>query len=216
MREYGHQAVVLQTALNPVIALELLAAGTWEGTGVLGPESFHAGPVPRAPRRLRRAARRRRGRSPPDLDRAPIAAGIGSGIAQPELEGERGRGRARRSHEGVRRRHQGRRLARPRHRRRRVHGPRRPVGLRQDDRAADGRRARGDLRGRRPDRRTGRQPRSLARPRHRDGLPELRALPAPLGLREHRLRPAAQEAAEGGDRPARPATPRTSSGSSRS
>jgi len=44
MREYGHQAVVLQTALNPVIALELLAAGTWEGTGVLGPESFPADP----------------------------------------------------------------------------------------------------------------------------------------------------------------------------
>ncbi|HET8750900.1 MAG TPA: saccharopine dehydrogenase C-terminal domain-containing protein [Gaiellaceae bacterium] len=44
MREYGHQAVVLQTALNPVIALELLAAGTWQGTGVLGPESFPAEP----------------------------------------------------------------------------------------------------------------------------------------------------------------------------
>jgi len=44
MREYGHQAVVLQTALNPVVALELLAAGTWEGTGVLGPESFPPDP----------------------------------------------------------------------------------------------------------------------------------------------------------------------------
>jgi saccharopine dehydrogenase-like NADP-dependent oxidoreductase len=44
MREYGHQAVVLQTALNPVIALELLAAGAWEGTGVLGPESFPPDP----------------------------------------------------------------------------------------------------------------------------------------------------------------------------
>ena len=40
MAEYGHQAVVLQTAINPVIALELLAAGTWQGAGVLGPESF--------------------------------------------------------------------------------------------------------------------------------------------------------------------------------
>jgi saccharopine dehydrogenase-like NADP-dependent oxidoreductase len=40
MREWGHQAVVLQTALNPVAALELLAAGTWSGTGVLGPEAF--------------------------------------------------------------------------------------------------------------------------------------------------------------------------------
>jgi saccharopine dehydrogenase-like NADP-dependent oxidoreductase len=44
MREYGHQAVVLQTAINPVVALELLAAGTWQGTGVLGPESFDAVP----------------------------------------------------------------------------------------------------------------------------------------------------------------------------
>ena len=44
MREYGHQAVVLQTALNPVIALELLAEGTWAGAGVLGPEAFDAAP----------------------------------------------------------------------------------------------------------------------------------------------------------------------------
>ena len=40
MREYGSQAVVWQTALNPVIALELLAEGTWKGSGVLGPEAF--------------------------------------------------------------------------------------------------------------------------------------------------------------------------------
>jgi saccharopine dehydrogenase-like NADP-dependent oxidoreductase len=40
MREWGHQAVVLQTALNPVAALELLAGGAWEGAGVLGPEAF--------------------------------------------------------------------------------------------------------------------------------------------------------------------------------
>ncbi len=39
-REYGRQAVVLQAALNPVVALELLATGAWHGTGVLGPESF--------------------------------------------------------------------------------------------------------------------------------------------------------------------------------
>jgi saccharopine dehydrogenase-like NADP-dependent oxidoreductase len=44
MREYGHQAVVWQTALNPVVALELLAQGTWKGTGVLGPEAFDAVP----------------------------------------------------------------------------------------------------------------------------------------------------------------------------
>ncbi|MCK6066944.1 MULTISPECIES: saccharopine dehydrogenase family protein [Microbacterium] len=44
MAEYGSQAVVWQTALNPLIALELLAAGTWSGTGVLGPEAFPATP----------------------------------------------------------------------------------------------------------------------------------------------------------------------------
>jgi saccharopine dehydrogenase-like NADP-dependent oxidoreductase len=44
MREWGHQAVVLQTALNPVAALELLASGTWAGVGVLGPEAFPPGP----------------------------------------------------------------------------------------------------------------------------------------------------------------------------
>ena len=40
MREYGSQAVVWQTALNPAIALELLANGDWTGAGVLGPEAF--------------------------------------------------------------------------------------------------------------------------------------------------------------------------------
>jgi saccharopine dehydrogenase-like NADP-dependent oxidoreductase len=44
MREYGSQAVVLQTALNPVVALELLANGDWAGTGVRGPEAFAAEP----------------------------------------------------------------------------------------------------------------------------------------------------------------------------
>jgi saccharopine dehydrogenase-like NADP-dependent oxidoreductase len=34
------QAVVWQTAINPVVALELLANGTWSGAGVLGPEAF--------------------------------------------------------------------------------------------------------------------------------------------------------------------------------
>ena len=44
MAEYGCQAVVWQTAVNPVVALELLAGGAWSGTGVLGPEAFPAGP----------------------------------------------------------------------------------------------------------------------------------------------------------------------------
>jgi saccharopine dehydrogenase-like NADP-dependent oxidoreductase len=44
MAEYGAQAVVWQTAMNPVVALELLSTGAWQATGVLGPESFDAKP----------------------------------------------------------------------------------------------------------------------------------------------------------------------------
>jgi saccharopine dehydrogenase-like NADP-dependent oxidoreductase len=44
MSEYESQCVVWQTALNPVIALELLSKGVWSGTGVLGPEAFDAKP----------------------------------------------------------------------------------------------------------------------------------------------------------------------------
>lgn len=44
MAEYGHQCVVWQTAINPVVALELLATGAWGGAGVLGPEAFDAVP----------------------------------------------------------------------------------------------------------------------------------------------------------------------------
>jgi saccharopine dehydrogenase (NAD+, L-lysine-forming) len=40
MHEYGSQAVVWQTAVNPVVALELLDEGVWSGAGVLGPEAF--------------------------------------------------------------------------------------------------------------------------------------------------------------------------------
>ena len=44
MAEYESQCVVWQTALNPVIALELLSKGLWKGSGVLGPEAFDAKP----------------------------------------------------------------------------------------------------------------------------------------------------------------------------
>jgi saccharopine dehydrogenase-like NADP-dependent oxidoreductase len=40
MAEYGSQAVVWQTAVNPVVALELIDSGTWSGAGVLGPEAL--------------------------------------------------------------------------------------------------------------------------------------------------------------------------------
>ena len=41
MARIGCGCVVGQTAFNPVIALELLATGKWEGKGVLGPECFN-------------------------------------------------------------------------------------------------------------------------------------------------------------------------------
>ena len=40
MRQYGVQAVVAQTAFNPVIAWDLIQSGVWKGAGVLGPEAF--------------------------------------------------------------------------------------------------------------------------------------------------------------------------------
>jgi len=44
MAEFGHQAVVWQTAVHPVVALEMLATGEWKGEGVKGPEAFPADP----------------------------------------------------------------------------------------------------------------------------------------------------------------------------
>ena len=44
MAEFGHQAVVWQTAVHPAIALEMLATGEWKGEGVKGPEAFSADP----------------------------------------------------------------------------------------------------------------------------------------------------------------------------
>jgi saccharopine dehydrogenase-like NADP-dependent oxidoreductase len=44
MDEYDAQCVVVQTAYNPVIALELIATGLWRGAGVFGPEVFDPQP----------------------------------------------------------------------------------------------------------------------------------------------------------------------------
>jgi saccharopine dehydrogenase-like NADP-dependent oxidoreductase len=44
MKTWGCQAVVMQTAFSPVIAMDLLEHGVWQGCGVLGPEAFE--PVP--------------------------------------------------------------------------------------------------------------------------------------------------------------------------
>ena len=44
MEHYGDQAVVWQTAINPVIAMELIYEGIWKPEGVNGPEWFPAKP----------------------------------------------------------------------------------------------------------------------------------------------------------------------------
>ena len=44
MANYGNQAVVWQTAINPLIAMELIANGTWKPEGISGPEWFAAQP----------------------------------------------------------------------------------------------------------------------------------------------------------------------------
>ena len=44
MKEYGDQAVVWQTAVNPVIAMELIHRGEWKPLGVNGPEWFDPKP----------------------------------------------------------------------------------------------------------------------------------------------------------------------------
>jgi saccharopine dehydrogenase-like NADP-dependent oxidoreductase len=51
MDRYQIQVVVLQTAMNPIVALEMLREGYWQGKGVLGPSDFPAEPYLQALRR---------------------------------------------------------------------------------------------------------------------------------------------------------------------
>ncbi len=44
MREFGHQAVVWQTAVMPAVAIELMATGVWNKIGIVGPEALPAKP----------------------------------------------------------------------------------------------------------------------------------------------------------------------------
>jgi saccharopine dehydrogenase (NAD+, L-lysine-forming) len=44
MRRFGLQPVGWQTGFNPVIGMELLAEGAWQGAGVLAPEAFDPDP----------------------------------------------------------------------------------------------------------------------------------------------------------------------------
>jgi saccharopine dehydrogenase-like NADP-dependent oxidoreductase len=44
MRRFGLQPVAWQTGFNPVVAMELLAEGAWQGAGVLSAEAFDPDP----------------------------------------------------------------------------------------------------------------------------------------------------------------------------
>ncbi len=44
MRRFGLQPVGWQTGFNPVVGMELLAEGVWQGAGVLAPEAFDPDP----------------------------------------------------------------------------------------------------------------------------------------------------------------------------
>jgi len=44
MKEFGHQAVVWQTAVMPAVAIELIATGAWSAAGVVGPEALPSEP----------------------------------------------------------------------------------------------------------------------------------------------------------------------------
>ena len=85
------------------------------------------------------------------------------------------------------------RRRRPRGARSGVRGAARPLGLRQDDAPALPRGARAGRRRPGLHRRPGCHRPSAAATAHRDGLPELRRLPAHEGVRQHRLRPRMQK-----------------------
>ena len=95
-------------------------------------------------------------------------------------------------HQVVRRVH-GRRRPRPRRTARVVLRAARPVRLRQDHDAADGRRPRDADRGHDHARRPGHHLRQAVPAAGQHGLPELRAVPAPRHPRERRVRPQAAQ-----------------------
>ena len=87
--------------------------------------------------------------------------------------------------------------------RRRVHGPRRSVRLRQDDRAQAAGRSRGPLRRAHPHRRRARRRHGTATSRHRDGLSGLCALPADVRAGQPCVRPQDGQGPPGRDPSAR-------------
>ncbi len=100
MRQDGCQAVVWQTAINPVIALELLQSGSLDGCRGPGPGGVSRTAVPRSPGGLRVAPRRAGARR----RRSPRRGRLNSGAAQERGQHRRatGRSRSRRSPFAVR------------------------------------------------------------------------------------------------------------------
>ena len=140
------------------------------------------------PHELPGAARRRRrrdGAGRRSRSRSRSASSCTRTAARAGWADERGRGRGR-AQALRRRRRAGRR--RPRGARGRAARRRRPVRLRQEHAAPLHRRPRGRRRGHDPDRRPRRHERPPGCAQRLDGLPELRALPAPDRVGEHRLR----------------------------
>jgi len=83
---YGSQAVVWQTGVNPVIAMELLAEGVWQGAGVLGPEAFDPDPylertgVLDYPWGMKEMTPKAGGDLPLRQDRVELLAGLGEHV----------------------------------------------------------------------------------------------------------------------------------------
>ena len=96
MAEYGSQAVVWQTAVNPVVALELVAVGRVVGRGRARPRGLPGRSVPRPPRRARRTvgSRRTDARAPLTSVRSESGRARRARAATTPAVGHRSRGHA--------------------------------------------------------------------------------------------------------------------------
>ena len=135
-------------------------------------------------RRLGPDLRLRRAAGPPGPGRVPRRSSAGSSRAshRPASRAEErlihGNHQVREDAQGLPRRHRGDSRLHPRRQGRRVHGVRRTVRVRQVHGPAHDRGSRGDHRRAALHRRRAGQRQEPAGPRHRDGLPGLRAVPA--------------------------------------
>ena len=145
--------------------------------------------------------------SPPASAPSRSSSGGGSAVSRLTKEKLHGRGarpyRTRRRLQDLRRLFQRRRRRQPQDSRWRLLLPARPVRLRQDHDSAHDSRTRGSDRGRNSHRRRERRRPAAGRAPHRDDVPVLCAVPAPVGARQHRVRAAGARDFEGGAAPRR-------------